>query len=163
MKTAVIYYSFEGDTELIAKVIAEEIGADLIPLEPVNVIESKEYMKNVIADKQVRLKTKPLLKEYEFDANDYDLLIFGTPIWSSTFAPALRTFFSQEVITDKKIGLFYCFTVKPGLIVKRLSEALKGNDILDHIGFVDPKKNNTEEKIEDAKKWVTNLLEKAQQ
>ncbi len=34
---------------------------------------------------------KPKLQPYEFKTELYDRIIFGTPVWASTFAPSLRT------------------------------------------------------------------------
>lgn len=34
MKALVVYYSFEGNTRLIAHAIAEAVGADLLELKP---------------------------------------------------------------------------------------------------------------------------------
>ncbi len=162
MKKLVVYYSFEGDTKLIGDAIAEEIGADVLELKLLKEVKKKEYMKNYLGEKQVLMKTKPILLPFDIKPQDYDLIIIGTPIWSGTFAPAIRTFFTEEKFSDKKIGLYYCFTVKAGLISEHLKKELKNNIILDEIGFKDPKKINPEKGIERAKKWANNLLDNIQ-
>lgn len=162
MKSLVIYYSFEGDTKLIGDAIADEIGADILELRPVVEISSKDYMKNYLGEKLVLMKTAPLLKPYDIKLEEYDLLIFGTPIWSGTYAPALRSFFTDNKIEGKKIGLYYCFTVKAGLISKHLREALTGNEIINEIGFIDPLKKDKEKSVLKAKKWGKFLLETIQ-
>ena len=60
------------------------------------------------------------------------------------------------------IGLYYCFTVKAGLISKHLRKELKNNTILDEIGFKDPLKSNADKAIERAKKWANNILNNIQ-
>ena len=162
MKVLVVYYSFEGNVKLIGDAIAEEINADILELKLKVEIEKKEYMKEYLGEKQVLMKTTPLLKPYEVNLDDYDLLIIGTPVWSGTFAPAIRTFFAQHDIKNKKIGLFYCFTVKAGVISKYLNEALSDNEIINEIGFKDPMRLDTEKAIIRAKKWARFLIETIQ-
>ena len=41
MKTIIIYYSLEGNTESVAKKIAKELDADLLHLEPVKAYPSE--------------------------------------------------------------------------------------------------------------------------
>ncbi len=47
MKKLVIFYSFEGNTKLIAENIAQAIGADLLELKPKKKMKSKGFMKFV--------------------------------------------------------------------------------------------------------------------
>lgn len=159
MKKLVVYYSFEGNVKIIGDAIAEEIGADVLELKLLKEPQKKEYMKYYLGEKQVLMKTTPLLQPYEIDLTEYDLIIFGTPIWSGTFAPALRTFFADHEIKEKIIGLYYSFTVKAGLISEYLRKELKENTILNEIGFKDPLEHNLEREKERAKKWAKNLIE----
>ncbi len=157
MKALVVYYSFEGATQLIGDAIAEELGADTLELKLVKEVKSKEYMKKYLGEKQVLMKTTPLLKDYEMNIADYEMIIIGTPIWSGTYAPAIRSFLEQEKLKDKIIGLFYSFTVKAGLIAENLAKDLKGNCIVAKIGFKDPLKYKPELAIKRAKRWAQDL------
>ncbi|MBD3189280.1 MAG: flavodoxin [Candidatus Heimdallarchaeota archaeon] len=160
LKKLVIYYTFEGDTKFIGDAIAETIDADILELELVKDDIGKDYVKHFLGERQVLMKTKPLLKPFNKDITSYDLLVIGTPVWSGTYAPALRTFFSETKITGKKIALFYCFTVKPGRISKRLRKALKGNKIIAEIGFKDPLKHDKEKDRQKAQNWAKENLAK---
>jgi len=160
MKKLVIYYSFEGDTKFVGDTIAKEMDADILELKLVKELKSKDYMKKYMGEKQVLMKTEPLLKPYDVNINDYELLIIGTPIWSGTFAPALRTFLHSEEILGKKIALFYCFTVKLGRISKNIGKELKGNEIIDEIGFKDPLTVDKEGAVKRIKAWVIELQAK---
>ena len=41
----------------------------------------------------------------------YDRIIFGTPVWASTFVPPIRTFINDNPdVKDKKIAVFICFS-----------------------------------------------------
>jgi len=157
MKALVVYYSFEGATKLIGEAIAEELSADVLELKLVKEVKSKEYMKYYLGQKQVLMKTTPLLKEYDITIDDYEVIIIGSPIWSGTYSPAIRTFLSQEKFKDKIIGIFYSFSVKPGLVAEHISKELKGNCIVAKIGFKDPLKYNPELAIERATRWAEEI------
>ncbi|MBR1929909.1 MAG: hypothetical protein IJ833_00290 [Lachnospiraceae bacterium] len=52
----------------------------------------------------------PALQPYEFNIEKYDRIIFGTPVWASTFVPPLRTFINDNPdVKDKKIAVFTSF------------------------------------------------------
>ena len=159
VKKLVVYYSFEGDTKLIGDAIAKTIDADILELKPQVEIKKDDYLKYYLGEKQVLMKTEPLLKPYDVKVDDYDLIVIGTPIWSGTFAPALRTFFSNEKIEGKYVGLFYCFTVKPGRISKHLRKKLKGNTIISEFGCVDPLKKDPDRIVTRAINWAKVLLD----
>ncbi|NHJ32041.1 MAG: flavodoxin family protein [Asgard group archaeon] len=159
VKTLVVYYSFEGDSKFIGDAIAKELEADVLELKLEKETKSKDYMKKYLGEKQVLMKTEPLLKPYEIKPQDYDLVIIGTPVWSGTYAPALRSFFHIEEIKNKKIGLFYCFTVKAGRVSRRMKNRLRGNEFIGDIGFKDPLKGDKELALKRVKSWVDGLME----
>ena len=159
MKALVVYYSFEGDSKFIGDAIASELKADVLELELQKEVKSKDYMKTYLGEKQVLMKTEPLLKPYDIKPQDYDVLIIGTPVWSGTYAPAIRTFFRLEEIKDKKIGLFYCFTVKAGRVSRRMKNRLKGNVFIGDIGFKDPLKGDKDLALKRVKRWAEGIKE----
>ena len=108
MKTAVIYFSLEGNTKYAAEKIAAQMGADLIPLIPVKEYPTGKVSKYFWGGKSATFGESPRLEPYRFDQNQYDLVILGTPIWAGTFAPPLRTFIRENKLTRKKIALFAC-------------------------------------------------------
>jgi flavodoxin len=157
LKSLVIYYSFEGDTKFIGDAIAKELGSDVLELKLEKEVKDKDYMKKYLGEKQILMKTTPILKPFDKDPLDYDFLIIGTPVWSGTYAPALRTLFESIKIKDKQIALFYCFTVKRGRIFRYMKKALKGNKIIEDIGFKDPLQSDKESVLERVKDWSKKL------
>ena len=157
MKKLVIYYSFEGNTKFIAENIAQAIDADILELKPVNNIKSHGLMKYVWGGKQVIFGNKPQLEKFDKNPQDYDLIVFGTPIWSFTYAPALATFLDENKLTGKKVGLFCCDGGNKGKTFIKLREVVKGNEILGEIEFKEPIKGDLE-KANRAKQWASLLL-----
>jgi len=142
---------------MLGELIAKELDATILELKLVQEPKSKDYMKYYLGEKQVLMKTEPKLRPYDINPADFDLIILGTPIWSGTFAPAIRTFLSHEKIKDKKIALFYSFAVKRGLISKHLRKTLAGNEILAEIGFKDPRQEKSDLVQSRIKSWVKKL------
>ncbi|RLI69071.1 MAG: flavodoxin [Candidatus Gerdarchaeota archaeon] len=158
LKSLVVYYSFEKNVKFVGDLIAKELGAEILELKLEKEPKSKDYMKYYLGEKQVLMKTTPKLQPYQLKLKDFDLIIIGTPIWSGTFAPAIRTFLMQEKIEHKKIALFYCFTVKRGRISNHFKKALKGNNIISEIGFKEPLQEELELIQKRIKRWVQKLL-----
>ncbi len=108
MKTLIMYYSHEGNTQVIAEAIAGELKADIERIIPKSEKpEETGFNKYFWGGKQVFMRQKPDLKTFVKNPNDYDLIFIGTPIWSWTFSPAIRTLFDNRMISGKKI-YFFC-------------------------------------------------------
>ena len=92
MKTAIVYYSLEGNTKFAAEKMAAALGADLISLVPVKEYPTGNVSKYFWGGKSAVFRAHPKLEPYRFKAEEYELVIIGSPIWASTYAPPLRTF-----------------------------------------------------------------------
>jgi len=158
MKKIVIFYSFEGNTKIIAENIAQKIEADLLEIKPKKEIKSKGFMKFVWGGKAAIMKTKPELLPLTKDITEYDMIFIGTPVWAWTYAPPLNTFFSAHLLSNKKIGLFCCHGGGKGKIFDKMKQALENNEILGEIDFQDPLKKETQKNIQKAKDWAENII-----
>ena len=136
MKTLIVYYSMEGNTDHMAKRIAEKISADLLRIEPVKAYRDKGFLKFVWGGKSAVMGEKPELKPYDADLSAYDRIIFGSPVWAANITPPLRTFVSDnmESLTGKKLAAFVGSLIDP-----------EENDVFDAAAiFIDPKDKPSE-------------------
>lgn len=108
MKAIIIFYSLEGNTESVAQKLKEKLNADLLQLVPEHEYPSSGAAKYLVGGKAAVFGEKPALKPFHVDLADYDTVLVGTPVWASTFAPPLRTFFVDHDIRGKKVGFFAC-------------------------------------------------------
>ncbi|MBN1402424.1 MAG: NAD(P)H-dependent oxidoreductase [Anaerolineae bacterium] len=152
LKKLVIYYSLEGHTRLIAKAIAAEIEAELLELRPHKELQSRGLMRYVWGGGQVVMQRRPKLEPFSIDPGAYDLLFIGTPVWASSYAPPLRTFFSRVKLRGKAVALFCTNEGSPGKTLIRMRAALAGNDILGEADFPHPME------AERAAKWARQML-----
>ncbi len=145
MKTAIVYYSLEGNTKYTADKISELLKTscevDVIRIEPEKSYPNKGFKKFFWGGKSAVMAETPTLQFYEFDAAQYDRIIFGTPVWASTFTPPIRTFINENPAVKKmQIAVFTCFSGGGAdKALKKLKEYLGINDFVAELILVDPK------------------------
>lgn len=158
VKKLVVYYSFEGNTKLIGETIANSIEADLLELKPQKELSSKGFAKYFWGGSQVMMKKKPDLLPLNKNPLDYDIIFIGTPVWAWTYAPPLKTFFSNVNLSNKKIGLFSCNGGQNGKTFQNMKAELGQNVFIGEMEFFEPLVKNREENIHKAKEWVKDIL-----
>jgi len=142
MKTAVVYFSLEGNTQYAAEKIAARLNADLVRLIPIKAYPTGKFGKYFWGGKSATLGEAPKLKPYRFDPHQYELVILGTPIWASTFAPPLRTFIRNNKLTGKKIALFAsCSGGDTEKCFEELKKEIGDCTVVSTLSLVDPLKS----------------------
>lgn len=126
MKTLVIYFSYTGNTEKIAKKIAAVLNADTEKLEMVKPYSSNYQMVVEQAQNEVGQDYKPTLKPQKHDFRNYERIIIGTPTFWYKMAPAVLTFLSGNDLTGKSVVPFITNAGWPGTVIEDMvSEAKK--------------------------------------
>lgn len=151
MRTAIVYYSMSGNTKYVADKIADVIKTsgevDIIRIEPVKAYPDQGAKKFVWGGKSAVMGEKPKLQPYEFNIEKYDRIIFGTPVWASTFVPPLRTFINENKdIKDKKIAVFTCFSGGGAdKAIDKMKKYIGIKQFEAELILIDPKENVKEE------------------
>lgn len=111
MKTAIVFYSMNGNTKMTAEAVADELSAELIEIKPVKEYPDKGFRKFIWGGKSAVMRDKPELQPYAFDGG-CDRIIFGTPVWASSFTPPIRTFIDEnrEALKGKRFSVFVCYS-----------------------------------------------------
>ena len=108
MKTLIVYYSLEGNTQYAADLLAEQLGADTLRLVPVKKYPDSGFWKFLWGGKSAVMAETPELEPYEFDSGAYERIIIGFPVWAGNVAPPIRTFVLENDIRGKRIAAFAC-------------------------------------------------------
>lgn len=148
MRTLIVYYSLDGNTELIAQLIANDIEAVKLKIQPIKEIPTKGFMKYFWGGKSVVFNELPKIVYPIIDVNDFDCIYIGTPIWNNSYAPPLSTFFQENKIEGKEMVLFACHGgggAKKAF--ERLTKILENNHIIKTMEFKDPLTQNRDEVI----------------
>ena len=108
-KTLVVYYSASGNTERVAKDIAEAAGADLFEIVPTEVYTSDD-LDWTNPDSRVSrehddesLRDMPLTTTEVPDWDSYDTVFIGYPIWWGIAAWPVDTFVKNNDFTGKTV------------------------------------------------------------
>ena len=88
----------KGNTELVARYIADKTGADLF-----HIIADEDYPKTynaltVVAKEELKNKKRPSLVRDITDFDAYDTLYLGYPIWWGDLPMAVYTFLENHVV-----------------------------------------------------------------
>lgn len=104
-KTLIIYFTYSGNTDTIAKYIQQKTSAKLCQIHPVEAYQ--EYRQTVSrALEELKSKKYPAIQPLECNLAEADLIFFGSPMWCGTFAPPLHTFLENNDLAGKKIAPF---------------------------------------------------------
>ena len=109
MKTAVVYYSWSGNTRFAAATIAKKAGADLFEIKADTPYNGDFGKCCDEAKPECYGKTLRPIKPIEgFDPAKYDMVFVGSPNWWGTMAPPVRTWVTQskDALKGKTVCLF---------------------------------------------------------
>ncbi len=99
----IAYFSWGGNTRGIAEEIADQTGADLFEITPVNPY-SDDY--NTVLDEAQRdqnEQARPVLAAHVENMEDYDIIILGYPNWWASIPMPVASFLEEYDFTGKTI------------------------------------------------------------
>ena len=109
MKTAVVYFSWSGNTRFAAETIAKKAGADLFEIKA-ETPYSEDFQKCCDEAKPEcnGKKLRPIKPIEGLDLAKYDVVFVGTPNWWGTMAPPVRTWVTQnkDALKGKTVCIF---------------------------------------------------------
>lgn len=142
MNMAIVYYSMGGNTAFVAEKLAEALSADMIAVRPEQAYPDKGLRKFLRGGKSAVMAETPKLEPYTFNAEAYDRIIFGFPVWASNIAPPVRTFIREnaDALKARKIAAFACQSGSGGeKALRKLAECLQRDTLEAVMILIDPK------------------------
>ena len=130
MKTLVAYFSAQGTTAALAKVLAQITDADLFEIKPEVPYSTADInWKNPLARcnrEKIGKKDVPIIGSVE-NWNEYDLVYLGFPIWYYGAPNIIQTFCKSYDWTGKSLSIFATSGGSDiGKTVEKLKPYLKG-------------------------------------
>lgn len=106
MSKLVVYFSYTGNTKMIANKIKEKLNCDILEIK--TVIPYSEDYQSVVDDEQNSEASNhlPEIQDIHIDLSKYTEIILGTPVWWYRPVPAIRTFLTQNDLSGKTIKPF---------------------------------------------------------
>ena len=154
MKTAVVFYSLDGNCALVAQGIKTRTEADLIQLYTEDEKQRGKAGKFFWGGGMVFMRKQPPLKPYTFDSSLYDLIIIGAPVWAGSPAPPIQTFISEAGLTGKKIALFVCHAGGKRDSLEKMKALLAANEIISETDFINPAKRDGDKVNRQIEDWI---------
>lgn len=101
MKNLILYYSWSGKTEVVAKALHEKLGGEL------RKIETKAGPGSFgTAAMGAFFHTHSRLKPMDFTFKGYDTIFLGLQVWAGSTTPAVNALLSKADFTGKSVYLF---------------------------------------------------------
>jgi len=110
MNAAIIFYSFSGNTRRTAQFLKERLGSKGLTVDLID-LKLKEDVKTFFKQCQHALfKKTPELTGADYNLEKYDFIVFASPVWAFTIAPALRSYLGHiSSLENKKAACFLTY------------------------------------------------------
>lgn len=104
MKNLIVYYSWTGNTEVVAKELHRLIGGDLDKIEEVKPRKGNiGFMTGAFA---ALFGKKSKIKNTNFPLSNYDNIYLGAQVWASKPSPAINSYLDSADFKGKNVYLF---------------------------------------------------------
>ena len=142
---AIIYYSWVGNTKVVAEEIQRLTGFDILKIE-----EKKERkLGNIMgAAMSAFLGFRSSIKPMDYTLQKYDNVFLGTPVWGGKTTPAVNEFLRKASFKGKKVWVFITKADEkiPQKIIDSVTSRIekKGGKVIDCLSLTtkwDPKTN----------------------
>jgi len=157
-KILIVYFSASGNTRFIAEEMAKSVGADLaelVPKKKMN-ISGLGYLNWGV--RQLVGKEERELEPLPYDLSEYDLIIVGTPVWTFTMTPPVRTFLKEYNFDGKDIALFCCHGGDYAHTLDDMKEAVQKGNVLESIDFMNALELDKEDVMNRINKWMKSMI-----
>lgn len=105
-KTLVAYFSHTGTTEKLALLIHDQIGGDIVKIEPkVPYTDDNDKLMEIVTQEQ-KEKLLPEIKTKINNFDDYSVIFVGYPIWAMEYPRIIQTFLETYNFDGKVIVPF---------------------------------------------------------
>lgn len=158
MDKLVVYFSYTGNTKMIANKIKEKLNCD--SLEITTVIPYSEDYETVVNDEQNSEASEflPEIQGINIDLSRYNEIILGTPVWWYRPAPAIRTFLTQNDLSGKTIKPFATNAGWLGRTFKEIKSLCPNSKVMEEMNIVfESYSDKLVTKEQDIENWICAL------
>lgn len=139
MTTAVVYYTFEQNTERVAERISSLVGADLYRITCEDEPPKAGPMKFISGGRQALRHETPTISIAPIDYGAYDRIVLAGPVWASTYAPAMGSYLRELPFSGKTVYLVGCSSSGNATkMFAQLEEMLAGNTVAAELSLRNP-------------------------
>ena len=100
MKSLVVYYSRSNNTETVAREISKAVNCET------KKIKSVKDLSFMGAAFKALMGAKDKIKSVDFNADNYDNIFIGSPVWAGKSSTPINTFLSEVDFKGKNVFIF---------------------------------------------------------
>lgn len=104
-RVLVVYFTYGGNTQKLAKEVYDQVGGDFRRIEPVTAYPSGDAIYDYTEQEQQN-DERPAIKDMDIDIESYDTIFIGYPIWWYTYPQIILSFFDTYDMSNKTIVPF---------------------------------------------------------
>jgi flavodoxin len=142
MKSLVVYYTRTGNAKFIAETIASNIGAEMEEI--VDLKKRSGPIGFLTGGKDATQGKETEIGKIKYLPQDYDLIVIGTPVWSSSPTPAIRTYINHNDFAGKKVAIFLTASKENNKALEKTKSLLSKSNIIGELMLEQPLKNKEE-------------------
>lgn len=126
-KTLVVYFSWGGNTETVAKRIATLTGADIYRIEPKTPYTTDyQTLAYTVARQELDNNARPELKDKNANIAAYDYIFIGCPVWWGEAPMIMHTFGEAYDFSGKTVIPFCTYATARGTTINKLNDLTPG-------------------------------------
>lgn len=134
-KIIVTYFSWGGNTETVAKQIADLTGADIYRIEPETPYTTDyQTLAYTIARQELADNARPALKDKNANVAAYDYIFIGCPVWWGEAPMIMHTFGEAYDFSGKTVIPFCTYATSRGTTIDKLNSLTPGATHLSGFG-----------------------------
>ena len=99
----VVYFSWAGSSETVAKEVHRILGGDIARIERVEPYPTVYEKTTEVAKAEKSANARPAIKPMP-DVRNYDIIVIGHAIWSGTMPMPVRTFLESQDFSGKTVA-----------------------------------------------------------
>ena len=158
MNKLFVYFSYTGNTKMIANKIKEKLNCESLEIKTV-IPYSKDY-DTVVNDEQNSEASNylPEIQDLGIDLSKYDEIILGTPVWWYRPVPAIRTFLTQNDLSGKVVKPYATNAGWLGRTFKEIKKLCPNSEVVEGMNIVfESYSDKLVTKEHDVDNWISNL------
>lgn len=141
MKKLFIYYSYTGNGDIVAKKYLE-LGYEIRKVIPKRNLPKSFFFSILTGGFLASIHHKSKLKDFDYDINEYDSIVIGSPIWNSRLSCPINTVLKKINLENKNVSF---------ILYSGSGEAVKAKD------YLKKKYNSNIIILKEPKKYPNNL------
>ena len=117
----------KGNTEIVAEIIAEKVGAKLLKVEPVKEYPQEYDACTAVAKKELEADARPEVKPSSINPEEFGEIYVGYPVWWGEMPMPMFTFLEKFNLKGKTVYPFVTHEGSGLSGVRRLEKATGAN------------------------------------